>query len=191
MPLHVKKKIRLLLFSVVLLHAALGQDRPSKWMHKVGAGGGIGITQYFSGFAFGGGYEAHLKNYFAAASINTVVEFQLFPQKLQTATDLSVMLNRSFTLEPVSFTAGAGLATTYHFLRVANLYNPEPGTYVDYDWFLKKAVIGFPVDLQLLVNIPMQRAKLPYMSVGVGSHSNFNKLNTMHCFYFKIGIAFK
>ena len=188
MPSHLKK-IGALLFCSVLLHTAFAQTLNSKLTHKVASGFGIGITKYFGGFAFSSGYEAHLKNYFAAASINTVVEFQIFPQKLQTASDLSITLNRSVNVQFFSFTAGTGLAAAYHFLRAENLY-AEPGEYIPGDHFLKRVTIGLPVDLQLMANLPMQRAKLPYISVGVGSHSNFNTLNTMHCFYLKMGIAF-
>ena len=193
MPSHLKK-IGALLFCSVLLHAAFAQTLNSKLTHKIGTGFGIGITKYFGGFAFSSGYEAHLKNYFAAASVNSVSELQIFSQEPQTATDLSLMLNRSFTFKPVSFTAGAGLAGNYQYMRAYNFYKLEPGTPFPDDYYslIKKFSIGFPVDLQLMVNIPIQQTShLPYVSVGVGSHSNFNALNTMHCFYFKIGVAFK
>lgn len=181
----IRKKSCLALFYLLLFQGAFTQDSTAKkYINTVTYSVGIGTAKYFSGLSAGLGYEAHFKKYFVLASFNYLLEFQIFPQKLQNAIDLSFTLNRSFTVKPVTFAAGAGIAAAYQSLRTVNFLRLAPGSSIPDEYaFVKKITVGFPVDIQLMVQIYR-------FSMGVVSHSNFNSINSIHWFYFRAGVAF-
>lgn len=157
-----------------------------KLVHQIKAGIGIGTSRYFSGFAGTLSYEVHRRNYFALVSVNHLLEFQIFPQQLQHETDLSLTLNRAFHRKWFEISGGTGIAYTRHLFDIYNVYKPAPGTFVPDEYrYIKKGGIGLPADVQLTGNFNR-------LTVSVASHSNFNSINTMHCFYMaRMGLRFR